>query len=170
VTVVFISDTHFGHERILDFCRGTRLGSSIGEHDELLVETWNRVVSPGTTVYHLGDFAWRGGLSVFGRLNGKKHLVAGNHDYHDTRKLPWESVQYALRLKIAGVMLYASHYPVVGCRENVSLHGHAHGKETGILRAIDVGADVYREMLPLDVLLGIMKARGWDERYGRSRS
>lgn len=79
--VFFISDTHFGHERILELGNG-RPFRSISEHDEKIVENWNSVVSPNDTVYHLGDVALGGvqNLEILKVLNGRKLLVPGNHD------------------------------------------------------------------------------------------
>ena len=79
--VYFTSDTHFGHENIIKWCR--RPYSSVEEMNEKLIENWNSVVGPDDIVFHLGDFAFGGsGLwkEVLSRLNGKKYLIIGNHD------------------------------------------------------------------------------------------
>tara|TARA_B110000259_G_scaffold7508_1_gene8159 strand:- start:3184 stop:3735 length:552 start_codon:yes stop_codon:yes gene_type:complete len=84
-----ISDTHFGHENILKFeekdgslIRGAHF-DDIQEHDEVLIENWNKTVKPGDIVYHLGD-VFMGPkekfLENFARLHGAKRLVVGNHD------------------------------------------------------------------------------------------
>lgn len=84
-----ISDTHFFHTNILKFqdnnnelIRG-KLFNNIDEMNECIADNWNESVKPGDKVYHLGDVMigpkelfipfWR-------KLNGKKTLVAGNHD------------------------------------------------------------------------------------------
>ena len=56
----YISDTHFGHENIIkhDANNGCRQFSSIEEHDNLIIENWNRVVTPQDNIYILGDFSW----------------------------------------------------------------------------------------------------------------
>jgi calcineurin-like phosphoesterase family protein len=49
--------------------------------NDALVYNWNSVVAPTDTVWALGDVAiGRSGLAHVSRLNGRKLLVAGNHD------------------------------------------------------------------------------------------
>lgn len=85
-----ISDTHFGHSKILTFTdsntgkliRGDHF-SSVTEMNEHMVERWNSVVKPNDTVYHLGDvfFGDRNEFyQLWNRLNGTKELIIGNHD------------------------------------------------------------------------------------------
>lgn len=48
-----------------------------------IINTWNRVVSPGDSVYVLGDFAMgkiKDTLPLASLLNGNKFLIPGNHD------------------------------------------------------------------------------------------
>ena len=79
----FTGDTHFGHEKILKYCR--RPFATIEEHDRVLIENWNARVAPDDEVWHLGDFAWwhldpARVTEIFRALNGYKHLIVGNHD------------------------------------------------------------------------------------------
>ncbi len=82
--VFAISDTHFGHANVIDYCN--RPFSSVEEMDETLIENWNSTVNKNDVVIHLGDF----GLgnkdyikSIIERLNGKKILILGNHDWKE---------------------------------------------------------------------------------------
>ena len=52
--VFFTSDTHFNHEKIIEYCK--RPFSSVEEMDKKLVSNWNEVVSEGCTVFHLGGY------------------------------------------------------------------------------------------------------------------
>lgn len=81
MSVFFTSDSHFGHRNILDLGRG-RPFATIQEHDEALIENWNRVVTASDTVWHLGDFSLSVAVmeAVIPRLHGHRILVAGNHD------------------------------------------------------------------------------------------
>ena len=80
MNVFFTSDTHFCHERVIDFVK--RPFKDIEEMNDALVKNWNQRVKPEDSVFHLGDFVW--GDKRFDefmeRLNGHIILVTGNHD------------------------------------------------------------------------------------------
>lgn len=82
----FWSDPHFAHANILKFEPNRKeflSCSTIEEHDEALINLYNKVVKPSDTCYFLGDVcfdktpATRDKLL---RLNGTKILIRGNHD------------------------------------------------------------------------------------------
>jgi len=77
-----ISDTHFGHANIIQYCH--RPFRDVFEMDEALIRNWNNVVSSDDLVYHLGDFALYKDKSriaeIVSRLNGRIVLIMGNHD------------------------------------------------------------------------------------------
>lgn len=80
-TTFVTSDIHFGHIRNLDLSQ--RPFSSIEAHDETLIENWNSVVDPTSDVFVVGDYALgdrQRALGYLERLNGRKHLIEGNHD------------------------------------------------------------------------------------------
>lgn len=81
------SDTHFNHANIIKYCN--RPFSSVEEMNETIIANWNKVVSQGDTVYHLGDFAL-GDKSLIPdfirRLNGHISFIMGNHDNLDIMK------------------------------------------------------------------------------------
>ena len=79
--VFFTSDSHFCHKNIIEFC--SRPFETVEEMNEKLVENWNKVVGPSDIVYHLGDFCFAGSAEwhyLLGKLNGRIHLIIGNHD------------------------------------------------------------------------------------------
>jgi len=81
--VFIISDTHFGHSKILEFEADARKFDSIEQHNETLVNNWNRVVTKNDTVWHLGDVLFgKDSFAYLPRLNGVKKLVLGNHDHY----------------------------------------------------------------------------------------
>lgn len=92
----YSSDHHAGHENILHLGPG-RPFSSIEEHDEALIERHNAVVKPHDTAVFLGDVALRvAAMERFvPRLNGRKILVAGNHDACWTNRGSAKSVRKA---------------------------------------------------------------------------
>lgn len=158
MTIYVTSDTHFNHAKILDLGRG-RPFADVGEMNEALIANWNGVVSKRDEVWHLGDFAYgesaAAGLglkpsTIFHRLNGKKHLIVGNHDEQNSEvlRLPWTSQQHVRHGKVNGKKYALCHYPLETWWHSylgvVHLHGHCHG---GLQRVIphrfDVGVDVW---------------------------
>ena len=150
MAVFFTSDTHFGHGGALGLYR--RPFASVAAMNEALIARWNETVGPNDVVWHLGDFAIRQRPEVvqelFARLNGRKHLVAGNNDPPATKQLDdWESVQPYAEIAAEGVSLVLCHYPFRSWRGMskgwVNLHGHSHGRLKPLPRQFDVGVDVW---------------------------
>lgn len=94
--VFFTSDTHFQHKNIINYCSRPwmsgvdELGNACAtdedviKMDEDLINKWNSTVSDNDIVYHLGDFALGNRENIAkirSKLNGKIHLVLGNHDF-----------------------------------------------------------------------------------------
>ncbi len=145
--IYFTSDTHFGDPRVLRIDR--RPFSSMPEHDEAVIASWNARVTPDDQVWHLGDVGYprRDRTSeILTRLNGAKHLVIGNNDPASTVEAEgWASTQHYAELEIDGQRLVLCHYPFrtwngMG-RKSINLHGHSHGRLKPMPRQFDVGVD-----------------------------
>ena len=142
----FTSDTHFGHERIIELCK--RPYENASHMDECLVRNWNAVVAPGDTVYHLGDFSFGKGeewRKIRARLNGEICLILGNHDKAVVKSLfrwvrPYDEVE------VEGQRIVLFHYGMRTWRHdlrgNWHLYGHSHGQLPGYGKSFDVGVDV----------------------------
>jgi len=125
----FTSDTHFGHQGILEYEKESRPFNSVEEMNEAIINRWNNCVSYNDIVYHLGDVAFgKKNLAHVGRLKGTKILIMGNHDcYPVTEYLPYFK-------KVFGMVYFKncvlSHMPVhsegLGARWFLNLHGHLH--------------------------------------------
>ena len=78
--VFVVSDPHFGHANIIKYCH--RPFADADEMDRQLIARWNAAVLSAATVWLLGDVTVKpdklGALQR--QLNGRKVLVAGNHD------------------------------------------------------------------------------------------
>lgn len=154
--VLFTADLHLGHGNILRFC--DRPFADIYEHDRVLGELWNSVVTPNDTVYVVGDFAHkmhpRRMRQVFDGLRGEKHLVIGNHDNGAVRALPWASVSDRVSISVDGQRLLLDHYPGRSWhgsnRDVIQLFGHTHGRLDDLWNAADVGVDRWNYM-PVDL-------------------
>jgi calcineurin-like phosphoesterase family protein len=150
MAIFFTSDTHFGHGGALGLYR--RPFASVVEMNDVLVERWNETVGADDVLWHLGDFAIRQRAEVvqefLARLNGRKHLVAGNNDPPATRELDgWESEQPYAEIVLEDVSLVLCHYPFRSWRGMgkgwLNLHGHSHGRLKPLPRQFDVGVDVW---------------------------
>lgn len=78
-----ISDTHFGHARMMEEAFEARPFDSVEEMDAIMVANWNKVVGNDDVIYHLGDFALssrKRKRDLLEELNGYKILIMGNHD------------------------------------------------------------------------------------------
>ncbi len=144
-----ITDTHFGHANIVTFKRNNGLPlrdfPNIDEHDELLIDNWNSVVSTNDKVYHLGDVGFKS-FSKLGyileRLNGTKVLIKGNHD-------GFKLSQYQQYFKdIRGThqldKFILSHIPIHPeslSRWRGNIHGHVHDNTLQDDRYINVSVE-----------------------------
>jgi calcineurin-like phosphoesterase family protein len=145
MTIYYTSDTHFRHKAILRY--DARPFSSLEEMEETIIRHWNARVRPTDTVYHLGDFVFGGGghaREILGRLNGQKHLIWGNHDSNQVRKLTdWVSSQPYLEINDGNDLVCLHHYGQRvwnRCHYGAfHLFGHSHGSLPPQGRSIDVG-------------------------------
>lgn len=124
----FASDWHFNHDR--QFIYRPRGFSSIEEMNEAIIERHNSVVAPDDDVYVLGDLMLgdnEKGMECLRRLNGRLHIVPGNHDTDRRielyRTLPnVVEIADAIRFKRAGYHFFLTHYPcMTGNLERESL-------------------------------------------------
>lgn len=147
--IYFTSDTHFGHENIIRFCKRPFVDAQ--QMDEVMIANWNAVVSEKDEVYHLGDFSFRSAKAaptILDRLKGRIHLIHGNHDSNQIKKLPrfLTSQPYA-EIKVDGENVVLCHYALRTWNKAhygaYHLYGHSHGGLPGIGRSLDVGVDVW---------------------------
>jgi calcineurin-like phosphoesterase family protein len=168
----FTSDTHFGHERIIDLCE--RPFGSVEEMNECLIENWNSVVSDGDLVVHCGDFImgkFAENINLIDKLNGTIALVPGNHDRMSSAYKTKDRERFTLMYEDRGVMILnevnevsirgrnvtISHYPYFGDSQGEDrfsdlrpvdkgeflIHGHVHNQWKRLLNMLNVGVDVW---------------------------
>lgn len=78
--IYFTSDLHLGHGNCINLC--SRPFDGLAQMDEALISNWNARVNNSDTVYIVGDLIWESAdpIGYLKRLNGRKFLIAGNHD------------------------------------------------------------------------------------------
>ena len=134
------ADLHFGHDRA--FIWGARGFKSIEEHDAEIIKRWNEVVTAEDDVYILGDLMLGDnahGIYCLSQLNGKLHILTGNHCtsarqklYHTLENMV-EFCGCATTIKYKKKQLYLSHYPTITSNMEANphqavfnLYGHTH--------------------------------------------
>lgn len=134
----YISDTHLGHKNIikLDEQSGGRHFGSIEEHDNLIIENWNKTVKQSDKVYILGDFSWMNGHDteeILRKLNGVKFLIKGNHDRwskDSVCKGYFQGIYDYKMISDNGREVVLSHYPILFYQNQhkgaIHLYGHVH--------------------------------------------
>ena len=148
----YTADTHFGHANIIKYC--DRPFESTDEMDEFIIRIMSESVDDDDDLWMLGDFAFGrqakavGYLSrIFESLPGRKHLVTGNHDFRQTRALPWHSVHDIVQIKDGNTHLTLCHFPMLTwnrARDGaLQLFGHVHNDWEGTRNSVNVGVDVW---------------------------
>lgn len=166
-----ISDTHFYHSNIIKYCN--RPFNNVEEMNEQIIKNWNNIVTPDDTVYHLGDFILNQkdkAKEILDRLNGKIHLILGNHDnatqlsYLVGDKLV--EIVYEKVIKYNKCTIIFNHFPLStfagqGKEFIVNLHGHVHSsKENPFIEftnQYDVGVD-NNDFTPISIEQAVKKA------------
>lgn len=163
----FTSDTHFGHTNVIKY--ENRPFETVEEMDEALIKNWNQKVKANDEVYILGDFSFYKAektMDILKRLNGKKYLIRGNHDYYlddkNFDKTLFESINDYLSIKDNKNIICMFHYPIAVWDRmhygSIHLYGHIHSKMELVdykeKLAFNVGCDVNNyEPITLDELI-----------------
>jgi len=141
--IYFISDTHFNHDR--EFIWEDRGFRSVDEMNQYIIDRWNATVTDKDEVYVVGDFFLGSDFDfikeTLEKLNGKIHLIRGNHDtdakievYAASDKVV--SIEWATQLVYNRHIYYISHYPSMTANYDTdfrrairNIFGHTHSTE-----------------------------------------
>lgn len=148
MTVWFTADSHFSHRNIIKYCN--RPFSSVAEMDETMIANWNDRVSQHDTVYHLGDFMFgKNQLRILQRLNGRKHLILGNHDRDVSLADGWIWINHYAEVTCSKQHIVLFHYAMKVWNRSYygswHLFGHSHGTlpDDSNSLSFDVGVDCH---------------------------
>lgn len=156
----FTSDLHFNHRSILAFRKQFK---NTTDMNNSLIKNWNKVVSDDDTVFILGDVALGGSnkqvQKLLLKLNGKKHLVVGNHDDKILRtryiRDLFSTISDYCVIKVTDVdsmygmqKIVLSHYPFISWEGmhnyTIQLYGHTHGNlKEHHPKQLEVGVDLH---------------------------
>lgn len=142
---VFISDTHFGHANIINYCDRPFIFPHTDEMDKLMLDNMKIADEAGKTIFHMGDFVFNPSylLKTTWRPVGQHYIVLGNHDKHADnggkyRKLyreffhniigfcrTWK--KNTLRITVDGKVCVLSHEPQFDINDDeLNIYGHHH--------------------------------------------
>ena len=158
------SDWHFLHNR--EFIFSPRGFKNVEEMNSEIVRRHNELVAPDDDVYVLGDLSLGGGgdevlvqaKKLIESLNGRIHIVLGNHDtpkrieMYMSCKNVVNPPKYADMLHYQGYHFYLSHFPTITSNLEketlkqctINLYAHTHQKKNfyeGIPYLYHVGMD-----------------------------
>lgn len=175
--IYFTSDLHLYHN--MDFVFKPRGFDNIEDMSNIILENWNNVVTDNDDVYILGDLMLNDNekaMNILKQLNGKIHIVLGNHDT-STRVELYKTlpnvveITYATVIKYKKYHFYLSHYPTFTANlENghlseclINLYGHTH-QRTNFYNDIPwmyhVGLDSHEnQLVSLDQIIEDCKAK-----------
>ena len=125
-----ISDTHFGHDNIVEYCDRPK------NHDFLIYDNWKRIVGSKDPIFHLGDLTvWYGMKQepwelLALHLPGKKKLLKGNHDPRSDEEYAalGYTVVEPMVVRVGVHRILFTHEPCLTPSENwdINIHGHVH--------------------------------------------
>ena len=155
MSTFFTSDTHFGHQRTLEFSR--RPFADVASMDAALVANWNSAVNAGDTVYHLGDFGTMESLDYLKKLNGNIIFLPGNYETPEMMEVlskTCEIIQPNTVIEVEGHRFQLVHQPDEATEGEFFLFGHIHQLQMVKRNGLNVGVDChFFRPIPLDVVL-----------------
>lgn len=130
--IYYIADCHFGHGNVIRF--DNRPFEEPQLMDEVLIKNWNERVTDEDDVYILGDAFWKNeenSVNIIQRLNGRKHLIQGNHDRVKGKLRDYyDSIDHYAEINDNDRRVVMSHYPIMFYngqhRGSIMLYGHVH--------------------------------------------
>ena len=139
--IYYIADLHFGHENVIGY--DNRPFKSSFDMDEALIENWNSRVTSDDTVYVIGDAFWgkeERSIQIIKRLNGKKHLIEGNHDRINGQLAKyWQSISHYAEIIDGDKTVILCHYPLMFYKNQkygtFMLYGHVHKRYSHMIEA-----------------------------------
>ena len=139
--------------------------SCIEEHDQFIIDSWNKTLSPKDTLIIAGDYAWRNHNHYIGAIHSKQILVKGSHD-----KMPQDCLRNFTAVydgmwvtAIHGVRFVITHCPMLTWEGshynsiNAFAHAHLRIEEREDIRSMDVGVDGSPNYTPWNIDFVIYK-------------
>lgn len=144
MSIFITSDWHFCHTR--DFLYEPRGFNNVDDMNEAIVEKYNSVICDEDDVYVLGDLMLNDNekaIEYIEKLNGKIHVIRGNHDTNARIELYKKldnivEIEEAKHFRYKKFSLFLCHYPVLTSNYSdekplksrmINICGHSHTKD-----------------------------------------
>lgn len=140
----YISDLHFYHTGLL-LGMDKRGFGDVEQMNEFMIHQWNSRVRPNDEVVILGDLSFGSGAEtaqILIRLNGRKYLIEGNHDFRYLKDPEFNPALFKWIKPYAELndnrrKICLCHYPIMcyngqyrydanGAPRSFMLYGHVH--------------------------------------------
>lgn len=165
--VYLTTDTHFGHDAIIEYCGRPQ------DHEKRILNGWKNLKESHILI-HLGDICWYDNKGIHEKyiapLKCKKILIKGNHDkksYAWYMNHGWDFACDSFTMRSHGLHIIFSHKPLSWDGYfDVNIHGHLHNtrhhedKLLGIQQHGCYGLSIEIEdykLVPLDKILSWAK-------------
>ena len=133
--IFLISDTHFNHSKMVEYCGRPK------DFSEIIKKELLKSISKDDILIHLGDVCFgndKENNNWFGEnLNCRKWLVRGNHDNKSNAwylENGWDFVCDSFVFKFEGKKILFSHQPLKIADNDFNIHGHFHNALPRLLR------------------------------------
>lgn len=171
--IYLTSDLHFCHDK--DFIYEPRGFKCVEDMNETIVKNWNDLITADDDVFILGDCMLNNnakGMNLLESLNGRLHIITGNHDTSMRVKL-YTTAKNVVSIDTCATMLrykkynfYLSHYPTMtsnyddkGLFDIINLCGHLHTTDRfwdmdkhGLIYHVELDAHSMRPVLIDDII------------------
>jgi calcineurin-like phosphoesterase family protein len=149
---LFCSDLHISHRNICKFT-DRKLVTTQEDHDQWLIEIWNKQVTNSDLVYILGDVSFGKfdyTQEVLSQMKGQKIVIKGNHDNEQNLiKLTKSDTIVAWKMydeiEILDTKTCLFHFAISSWHRqhygSWHLFGHSHGAFNPPGKCLDVGID-----------------------------
>lgn len=132
--LLFWSDTHFGHKKIIEF--SNRPFANLDHMHDEMAKRFAAVTKPGDVVVWCGDISFVGSVALREIMKRYKHtyniLVVGNHDIDRDGRLrkPLEELFDEIHVTLTFGKYVVTHHPWTNMLPPgmVNIHGHMHDR------------------------------------------
>lgn len=137
--IYYIADNHFGHEKVIGYC--DRKFKDVVEMNDYMLECWNSTVRKDDDIYIIGDLAFRKDTleDYIMKLNGKKHLIIGNHDNVFIKRASYDILDKCFveitpykEIDDNGRLVVLFHYPIMDWKTDCQVNCDTSCKNTSI--------------------------------------